>query len=127
MTREQTIAVWQGQVRLRVLTKGSGPALVFFHGSWGLDWDPFLDELARGFTVYAPEHPGTTPAAPDDIHHLDGLWDLVLCYDELLRALGRDRGLRRPLLRRDGGVRDGRGVSGPGAVPGPDRSHRLLA
>jgi pimeloyl-ACP methyl ester carboxylesterase len=88
MTPEQTIAVWQGKVRLRVLAKGSGPALVFFHGPWGLTWDPFLDELARGFTVYAPEHPGTTPQAPDDVYHLDGLWDLVLCYDELLQALG---------------------------------------
>ncbi len=88
MTRERTITVWQGKVRMRVRSKGSGPALVFFHGSWGLDWDPFLDALARDFTVYAPEHPGTTPEAPDDIYHLDGLWDLVLCYDELLQALG---------------------------------------
>ena len=85
---EQTIAVWQGQVRIRVLSKGRGPALVFFHGPWGLTWDPFLDELAQTFTVYAPEHPGTTPDAPDDVYHLDGLWDLVLCYDELLQALG---------------------------------------
>jgi pimeloyl-ACP methyl ester carboxylesterase len=88
---EQTLTVWQGQVRLRVLSKGSGPALVFFHGSWGLSWDPFLDELARSFTVYAPEHPGTTPQAPDDVNHLDGLWDLVLCYDELLQGLGVER------------------------------------
>lgn len=88
---EQTIAVWQDQVRMRVLSRGSGPALVFFHGSWGLTWDPFLDELAKSFTVYAPEHPGTTPGAPDDIYHLDGLWDLVLCYDELLQALGVER------------------------------------
>lgn len=87
-TRAQTIPVWQGQVRIRVLSKGSGPALVFFHGPWGLAWDPFLDELARHFTVHAPEHPGTTPDAPDDIYKLDGLWDLVLCYDELLDALG---------------------------------------
>jgi pimeloyl-ACP methyl ester carboxylesterase len=86
--REQTLAVWQGKVRIRVLSKGSGPALVFFHGSWGPGWDPFLDELARTFTVYAPEHPGTTPDTPDDVYHLDGLWDLVLCYDELRRALG---------------------------------------
>jgi pimeloyl-ACP methyl ester carboxylesterase len=88
---EQTHAVWQGQVRLRVVSKGQGPALVFFHGSWGLDWDPFLDELARSFTVYAPEHPGTTAEAPDDGQPLDGLWDLVLCYDELLQALGLER------------------------------------
>ena len=85
---ERTIAVWQGKVRIRVRSKGSGPALVFFHGPWGLTWDPFLDELAQRFTVHAPEHPGTTPDAPDDIHHLDGLWDLVLCYDEVLQALG---------------------------------------
>jgi pimeloyl-ACP methyl ester carboxylesterase len=91
MRREQTHVVWRGQVRMRVLAKGTGPAVVFFHGPWGLAWDPFLDELARHFTVFAPEHPGTTPGAPDDVHHLDGLWDLALCYDELLDALGLER------------------------------------
>jgi pimeloyl-ACP methyl ester carboxylesterase len=90
MTREQTVSVWQGKVRLRVLSDGAGPALVFFHGPWGVTWDPFLAELARGFTVYAPEHPGTAPDTPDDIYQLDNLWDLVLCYDELLRALKLD-------------------------------------
>jgi pimeloyl-ACP methyl ester carboxylesterase len=65
--------------------------VIFFHGPWGLTWDPFLDELGRSFTVHAPEHPGTTPGAPDDIYRLDGLWDLVLCYDELLDALGLER------------------------------------
>jgi len=88
MTQERTIAVWQERVRLRVLSEGSGPPLVFFHGPWGLTWDSFLDLLARDFTVYAPEHPGTTPGVPDEIYQLDGLWDLVLCYDELLDALG---------------------------------------
>ena len=73
---------------MRVLSKGGGPAVVFFHGPWGLTWDPFLDELARSFTVHAPEHPGTTPGAPDEIYHLDGLWDLVVCYEELLEGLG---------------------------------------
>ncbi|HXH84402.1 MAG TPA: alpha/beta fold hydrolase [Candidatus Tectomicrobia bacterium] len=84
----RTVAVWQDRVRLRVLSKGTGPALVFFHGPWGLTWDPFLDELARTFTVHAPEHPGTSPGAPDDVYHLDGVWDLVLAYDELLERLG---------------------------------------
>jgi pimeloyl-ACP methyl ester carboxylesterase len=86
--RARTLAVWQDRVRLRVLSEGRGPALVFFHGPWGLHWDPFLDALARRFTVYAPEHPGTTPGQPDDVYALDGLWDLVLCYDELLAGLG---------------------------------------
>jgi len=88
MNREQTITVWDGGVRMRVLSAGSGPALVFLHGPWGLAWDSFLDDLARSFTVYAPEHPGTTPEeAHDDIYRLDGLWDLILCHDELLTAL----------------------------------------
>jgi pimeloyl-ACP methyl ester carboxylesterase len=91
MTTERTVAVWQDKVKLRVFSAGSGPALVFFHGPWGLTWDPFLDALARDFTVHAPEHPGTTPGAPDDIYRLDGLWDLVLCYDELLDALGLEQ------------------------------------
>jgi pimeloyl-ACP methyl ester carboxylesterase len=89
--REQTIAVWQDRIRMRVLSQGGGPAVVFFHGPWGLTWDPFLEELARGFTVYAPEHPGTSPGRPDDVYELDGLWDLVLCYDELLDGLGLER------------------------------------
>jgi pimeloyl-ACP methyl ester carboxylesterase len=87
-TREATHAVWQGKVRMKVTSKGTGPALVYLHGPWGLTWDPFLDELARDFTVHAPQHPGTSPDAPEDVYHLDGLWDLVLCYDELLTALG---------------------------------------
>jgi pimeloyl-ACP methyl ester carboxylesterase len=88
---ERTVAVWQGRVRVHVRSAGRGPALVFFHGPWGLTWDPFLEALATRFTVHAPAHPGTTPEAPDDIYHLDGLWDLVLCYDEVLDALGIER------------------------------------
>ena len=86
--RERICSVWQNRVRMRVVSKGAGPALVFFHGPWGLHWNPFLDALAQHFTVHAPEHPGTSPGAPDDIYHLDGLWDLILCYDELLEQLG---------------------------------------
>jgi len=29
----------------------------------------------------------TTPEAHDDIYRLDGLWDLILCHDELLTTL----------------------------------------
>lgn len=87
-TAPERIAVWQGRVPIRVHVKGSGPPVVFFHGPWGLTWGPFLDALARDGTVYAPEHPGTTPGEPDTVHEVDGLWDLVLCYDEVLDGLG---------------------------------------
>jgi pimeloyl-ACP methyl ester carboxylesterase len=86
--REQTVTVWQERVPLRVHVKGEGPAVMFFHGPWGLTWGPFLEALARRFTVYAPEHPGTTPGSPETVQHVDTLWDLVLCYDELLDRLG---------------------------------------
>jgi pimeloyl-ACP methyl ester carboxylesterase len=89
MTRaERTVTVWQDRVPFRVHVAGEGPPLVFFHGPWGLTWGPFLDALAARFTVYAPEHPGTTPGEPDAVYEVDGVWDLVLCYDELLDRLG---------------------------------------
>ena len=86
--RQRTVTVWQGRVPLTVHMKGEGPAVVFFHGPWGLQWGPFLDALARGLAVYAPEHPGTAAGEPDAVQHVDNLWDLVLCYDELLEQLG---------------------------------------
>lgn len=85
--RQQTVTVWQGQVPFRIHVLGNGPAVVFFHGPWGLTWGPFLDALSRSFTVHAPEHPGTTPGQPDTIYRIDSLWDLALCYDELLDHL----------------------------------------
>ena len=84
----RTATVWNGRVPLRVHVRGNGPAVVFLHGPWGLTWGPFLDALAGQRTVYAPEHPGTTPGEPEAIMQVDHLWDLVLCYDELLSALG---------------------------------------
>ena len=86
--QQQAATVWQGRVPLRVRVKGAGPAVVFFHGPWGLTWGPFLDALAERFTVYAPEHPGTAWGEPDAIREIDSLWDLILCYDELLEHLG---------------------------------------
>jgi pimeloyl-ACP methyl ester carboxylesterase len=82
------VTVWQGRVPLGVQIDGKGPAVVFFDGPWGLTWGPFLEALTRSFTVYALEHPGTTPGEPETVHQVDGLWDLVLCYDELLEGLG---------------------------------------
>jgi hypothetical protein len=58
----RTLPVWQNRVNMRVVSKGKGPALIFFHGPWGLHWNPFLDALAQHFTVHAPEHPAPVPA-----------------------------------------------------------------
>ena len=83
----RTLSVWRGEIQSRVQIAGQGPPLVFLHGATGLRWDEFLDDLAQTRTVYAPEHPGTTPGDPDSIKPLDDLWDLVLYYYELFDRL----------------------------------------
>jgi len=88
---DRVTSVLGGRLRVHVKTAGAGPPVVFFHGAYGLTWDPFLDSLAERHTVYAPEHPGTTPGDPDAIQAVDDLWDLVLLYDDLLDQLGLDR------------------------------------
>lgn len=88
--QERTVSVWENKIKPKIQVAGSGPPVVFLHGAYGLTWDPFLDELAKSFTVYAPEHPGTTLGDPDGIKPLDNLWDLVLYYDELFEQLKLD-------------------------------------
>jgi pimeloyl-ACP methyl ester carboxylesterase len=82
------VEVWDGQVRTQVLVGGQGPPLLYLHAVLGLQWDPFLDSLARHHTVYAPYLPGTAPGDPDAHKALEDVWDLTLCYDEILDALG---------------------------------------
>jgi len=89
--REERVAVWGGRLELTVQVAGSGPPLLYLHPAAGLHWDPFLDWLADSHTVYAPQAPGTTPGRPEAIAAVDDLWDLVLAYEELVRALGLDR------------------------------------
>ena len=84
----QTIPVWQNRVDLRVQVKGQGAPILYLHPAGGMAWDPFLDDLARDHTVYAPEFPGTTPGNDGAIHQLDDVFDIVLAYEEAIRALG---------------------------------------
>jgi pimeloyl-ACP methyl ester carboxylesterase len=86
-TRYRSIATWGGKLTLRFQTKGSGLPLIYFHPAAGLHFDPFLAALSESYTVYAPEHPGTSEGDPEAIHEVDDLWDLVLIYEEAIRQL----------------------------------------
>jgi pimeloyl-ACP methyl ester carboxylesterase len=86
--QERTVNVWNDKIKARVKVQGSGPALVFLHGGWGPQWGEFHDTLARDFTVYAPDHPGTSEGDPEAHRPLDDMWDLALFYDELFDKLG---------------------------------------
>jgi pimeloyl-ACP methyl ester carboxylesterase len=89
--RETKVSVWNGQINMNVKIAGNGPAVVYFHPAGGLFWDPFLDQLAERYTVYAPELPGTTIGDPYAINKVDDFRDLLLCYDELLEKLELSR------------------------------------
>ena len=77
--------------RCRVLDGGSGAPLVFFHSAGGLLADnPFLDRLAQGYHVFAPEWPGYGDSTGEDL--LEDMLDFALHGWDLIDALG----LRRP-------------------------------
>ena len=88
--RTETVAVLGGLLSIRVDVAGTGEPLFFLHSAGGLQWDPFLEGLAEKYTVYAPYFPGTFPGQPNDIEHVEDMWDAVLVYDDLLTGLGID-------------------------------------
>jgi pimeloyl-ACP methyl ester carboxylesterase len=79
--------------RCRVLEGGSGAPLVFLHGAAGLLRDnPFLDQLARRYHVFAPELPGYGESTGEDL--LEDMLDFTLHGGDVVEALG----LARPHL-----------------------------
>ena len=89
--RDETVEVWDSRLRLHVKIAGDGPPLMFFHPLAGLAWQPLLDRLAERYTVYAPEHPGTSPGDPQAIREVQTYGELLLIYEELIGKLGLDR------------------------------------
>ena len=88
--RDTSVPVRRGKFQIRVVEGGEGDNLLYLHGEDGFPgWTPFLDRLAQHYHVYAPAHPGV--AGSQGLEYLDGLWDLVLLYDELAQELGLDR------------------------------------
>ena len=76
--------------RCRVLEGGSGAPLVFFHSAGGLLRDnPFLDDLARRYHVFAPEWPGYGDSTGEEL--LEDMLDFALHGWDLVDALGLSR------------------------------------
>ena len=89
--RDETVEVWDSRLRLHVKVAGHGSPLLFFHPLSGLAWPPLLDRLAQARTVYAPEHPGTSPGDPQAIGQVQTFGELLLVYEEMIRKLGLER------------------------------------
>jgi pimeloyl-ACP methyl ester carboxylesterase len=87
---EEMITVNDTAIRLLRGGRPNAPPLVFLHGAGGhVGWMGFLDELARDYAVYAPEHPGF--GSSDDPPWLDEIGDLAYFYLDFLAALRLDR------------------------------------
>ena len=79
--------------QIRVLEAGKGAPLLFLHGAGGLFPDnPFLDQLAERYHVYAPELPGYGESTGEEL--LDDMLDFALHGWDVAQALG----LKRPHL-----------------------------
>ena len=77
-------------VRCRALEGGSGAPLMFLHGAAGLLHDnPFLDDLARRYHVFAPEWPGYGESTGEDF--LEDMLDFTLHGWDVVAALGLER------------------------------------
>jgi pimeloyl-ACP methyl ester carboxylesterase len=88
--RDETVEVWDSRLKLHVKIAGDGPPLLYFHPLPGLTWQPLLDQLAGRYTVYAPEHPGTSPGDPQAIREVRTFGELLLVYEETIGRLGLD-------------------------------------
>src|SRR3989454_9864710 len=88
----QTVETKKG-TRCRVLEGGSGAPVVFFHSAGGLLRDnPFLDQLAQRYSIFAPEWPGYGESTGEEL--LEDMLDFALHGWDLVDALG----LRQPHL-----------------------------
>src|SRR5260370_39125372 len=75
-----------GKFSVEMEVTGKGEPLLFLHGAGGLTGaDPFLEDLGRNFTVYAPHLPGYGESTGGG--HIDHLIDAALFYHELLDEL----------------------------------------
>ena len=78
-----------GGVALDLVVSPAGSALLYLHGGWPSirpeTCSPFLERLARDFSVTAPTHPGFGPdPAPPWLTSID---DLAYLYLDLIREL----------------------------------------
>ncbi len=105
-------------VRVRLLQGGEGAPLLYLHGAGRTGiWLPVLEELAKGFKVYAPDHPGFGQSDRPD--WLEGMDDLVYHYLDFLDLMG----LEKVAVA---GISFGGWLAAELAVAHPDRISKLV-
>jgi pimeloyl-ACP methyl ester carboxylesterase len=75
-----------GRRHAQCVQRGSGPALLYLHGAFGLEWShALIEQLARSHRVIAPHLPGYGES--DGLEGINTFHDLSVWLDELLDAL----------------------------------------
>jgi pimeloyl-ACP methyl ester carboxylesterase len=76
--------------RVRIAKDGKGPPLLYLHGANGPNlWTEFFDELAKRFTVMAPDHPSYGKSGEPE--WLEDIGDLAYFYLDFIKQLGLKR------------------------------------
>ena len=86
MPEYQEIYLPDSKLTGRFMKKGSGDPIVYLHGVFGARiWSPFLEDLSKSYTVYAPLQPGFEDL--NGLDQLDDVIDLGLYYLDLIDTL----------------------------------------
>ncbi len=86
MTTETTTIVPLGGADIPLVRRGSGPAVLVFHGGEGpVDQLPFAESLSSNFEMLYPTHPGFNGSLIPE--HFDNLQDLIFLYLDLIDSL----------------------------------------
>lgn len=76
--------------RVHLLRGGAGAPVLFLHAAGGAgQWHEFHSLLARGFEVFAPDHPGF--GGSDELAEVEAMDDLVYHYLDVMEKLGLER------------------------------------
>lgn len=76
-----------GGAKIHLLKGGDGPPLLFLHSIEGnLGWLPWMEEVSKSATVYAPTHPGFGRSERPEI--LESVSDMARFYLWMIQELG---------------------------------------
>lgn len=78
------------QARVRVLSAGTGPPLLYLHGAGDQgEWISPLDSWSRTYSVVRPDHPGFNGSDAD--RRIRSVHDLAFVYLDIMDRLGLER------------------------------------
>ncbi len=84
---ERIVSVRDGLFSIQVAEAGTGQPTLYLHGELPPPaWHPWMDDLASGCHLVAPQHPGFGRST--GLEHLDDILDLAIYYLDFFDALG---------------------------------------